>query len=243
MSKLFQRFSAVVMVTMVALLLAGGRATLAQQVPEQRPGSRFVTAGNVSINLDQVRAVTRGKNGTTPQVQIHFLALPQPMVLEGNDADVFFAAMAGKTGADQAVGSPQITELLAKLDRTGRHFSLIAIPTERSWGQASTALVQAVYQDQALGVIALDRDSSHLAEQIGVKAFVPVLCISSDTMLTSANIPWVFRLPEGSSLSEAVDIFTQAAEASGANRGKIREFLASGKSVDGTRFESTGEMR
>jgi hypothetical protein len=146
-------------------------------------------------------------------------------------------------GADQAVGSPQITELLAKLDRTGRHFSLIAIPTERSWGQASTALVQAVYQDQALGVIALDRDSSHLAEQIGVKAFVPVLCISSDTMLTSANIPWVFRLPEGSSLSEAVDIFTQAAEASGANRGKIREFLASGKSVDGTRFESTGEMR
>jgi ABC-type branched-subunit amino acid transport system substrate-binding protein len=146
-------------------------------------------------------------------------------------------------GADQAVGSPQITELLAKLDRTGRHFSLIAIPTERSWGQASTALVQAVYQDQALGVIALDRDSSHLAEQIGVKAFVPVICISWDTMLTSTNVPWVFRLPEGSSLSRAVEIFTQAAEVSGANRGKIREYLASGKSVDGTRFESTGEMR
>jgi ABC-type branched-subunit amino acid transport system substrate-binding protein len=146
-------------------------------------------------------------------------------------------------GADKAVGSPEITELLAKLDRAGQHFSLIAIPTERSWGQASTALVQAVYQDQVLGVIALDRDSSHLAEQIGVKAFVPVLCISWDKMLTSTNIPWVFRLPEGASLSEAVDIFTQAAEASGANRGKIREFLASGKSVDGTRFESTGEMR
>ncbi len=145
--------------------------------------------------------------------------------------------------ADQAVRSPEMTQLLSNLDRSGHHYSLIAIPTERSWGQASTALVQAVYQDQALGIIALDRDSSHLAEQIGVKAFVPVLCISSDKMLTSANIPWVFRLPEGSPLFEAVNIFTQAAQVSGANRGKIREFLASGKSVDGTRFESTGEVR
>jgi regulation of enolase protein 1 (concanavalin A-like superfamily) len=117
MSKLFQRFSAVAMVTMVALLLAGGRATVAQQVPEQRPGSRFVTAGNVSINLDHVRAVTRGKNGTTPQVQIHFVGLPQPLFLAGNDADVFFAAMAGKTGADQAVG--KVTQVEGAISSEG----------------------------------------------------------------------------------------------------------------------------
>ncbi|HYB61445.1 MAG TPA: ABC transporter substrate-binding protein [Methylomirabilota bacterium] len=145
--------------------------------------------------------------------------------------------------ADQAVNSPEITQLLSNLDRSGHHYSLIAIPTEISWGKAATALVQAVYQDQALGIIALDRDSSHLAEQIGVKAFVPVLCISSDKMLTSANVPWVFRLPEGSPLSEAVNIFTQAAQVSGANRGKIRESLASGESLNGARFDSTGEMR
>jgi branched-chain amino acid transport system substrate-binding protein len=145
--------------------------------------------------------------------------------------------------ADQAVNSPEMTQLLLNLSRSGPHFSLVAIPTERSWGQASTAFVQAVNQDHALGVIALDRDSSHLAEQIGVKLFFPVICISADKMLTSTNIPWVFRLPEGSPLSEAVDIFTQAAQVSGANRGKIREFLASGKSVAGVRFESTGEMR
>jgi hypothetical protein len=117
MSKLFQRFSAVAMVTMVALLLAGGRATVAQQVPEQRPGNRFVTAGNVSINLDQVRAVIRGKNGTTPQVQVHFLGLPQPLVLAGNDADVFFVALAGKTGADQAVG--QVTQVEGAISSEG----------------------------------------------------------------------------------------------------------------------------
>jgi len=145
--------------------------------------------------------------------------------------------------ADQAVNSPEITQLLSNLDRSGHHYSLIAIPTESSWGKASTALVQAVDRDQALGIIALDRDSSHLAEQIGVKLFVPVLGISSDKMLTSANVPWIFRLPEGSPLSEAVTIFAQAAQLSGANRGNIREFLASGETVDGVRFNSTGEMR
>jgi ABC-type branched-subunit amino acid transport system substrate-binding protein len=145
--------------------------------------------------------------------------------------------------ADQAVHDSEITKLMKDLADSGRHFTLIGIPTEGPWGKASTALVQAVYQDEALGVIALDRDSSHLAEQIGVKAFVPVIAISSDKMLTSANIPWIFRLPEGTSLSEAMQVFTQAAKASGANRGKIREFLASGASAGGVRFESTGEMR
>ena len=112
-----------------------------------------------------------------------------------------------------------------------------------SWGKASTALVQTVYQNEALGIIALDRNSSHLAEQIGVKAFVPVIAISSDKMLTSANIPWIFRLPEGTPLPQAVQLFAAAMEVSGANRGKIRDFLASGEPVGGIRFESTGEVR
>jgi ABC-type branched-subunit amino acid transport system substrate-binding protein len=145
--------------------------------------------------------------------------------------------------ADQAVHSSEIVRLLRNLDASGRHFTLIGIPTEGSWGKASTALVQSVYQDEALGIIALDRNSSHLAEQIGVKAFAPVIAISSDKMLTSTNIPWIFRLPEGAALSEAVQVFAQATKASGANRGKIREFLASGTSIGGIRFESTGEMR
>jgi branched-chain amino acid transport system substrate-binding protein len=145
--------------------------------------------------------------------------------------------------ADRAVHSSEIARLAKDLDASGRHFTLIGIPTEGSWGKASTELVQAVYQDEALGIIALDRNSSHLAEQIGVKAFVPVIAISSDKMLTSTNIPWIFRLPEGTALSEAVQVFAQATKVSGANRGRIREFLASGTSVGGIRFESTGEMR
>jgi len=145
--------------------------------------------------------------------------------------------------ADHALHSAEMARVLKDLNASGRDFTLIGVPTEGSWGKASSALVQAVYQDNALGIIALDRDSSHLAEQIGVKAFVPVIAISSDKMLTSANIPWIFRLPEGTPLSEAVQILAQAVKVSGSNRGKIREYLASGTLVGGVRFESTGEMR
>jgi len=145
--------------------------------------------------------------------------------------------------ADRAVQSSQITQLLKDTDATGQHFTLVSIPTGTSWGKASTALVQAVYQEHVLGIIALDRDSSHLAEQIGVKAFVPVIAISSDKMLTSTNIPWIFRLPATTGLSDAVQVFARAAKATSANRGQIREFLASGTPVAGIRFDSTGEMR
>jgi branched-chain amino acid transport system substrate-binding protein len=145
--------------------------------------------------------------------------------------------------AEQVVRSPEITQLLEKPHNGAVSFSLVPVSSDVSWGKASDALVQAVYEDQVLGIIALDRNSSHLAEQIGVKAFVPVICISSDKMLTTTNIPWVFRLPEGTSLSKAVEIFSDAVEASGPNRGKIRDLLASGQSIGGTSFESTGEVR
>ncbi len=145
--------------------------------------------------------------------------------------------------ADEIIRSSGVTHFLKDLNAGGPHFSLVSIPAELSWGKASTALVQAVYQDHVLGIVALDRNSSHLAEQISVKAFVPVIAISSDKMLTSTNIPWIFRLPAGTPITDAVQLFAQAAKTSGANRGEIREFLASGNSISGMRFDSTGEMR
>ena len=145
--------------------------------------------------------------------------------------------------ADQAVRSPDVVQLVEDMNRSGLHLSLIGVPTEGSWGRASTGLVQAVYQGKTLGIIALDRNSSHLAEQIGVKAFVPVIAISADRTLTSANIPWIFRLPEGSPLPQAVQLFAQAIKASGANRGKVRDCLASGTPVNGISFASTGEVQ
>ncbi len=118
--------------------------------------------------------------------------------------------------ADRAIHDPEITRLLRGSGRIRAAFHSHRLSRQRDpGGRLRPRLVQAVYQDEALGIIALDRDSSHLAEQIGVKAFVPVIAISSDKMLTSANIPWIFRLPERTSLSEAVQVFTQAMKSFG----------------------------
>lgn len=120
---------------------------------------------------------------------------------------------------------------------------LIPIPTETSWGKSADQLVKAVYDEHILAIVATDRNSSHLAEQIGVKAFVPLLAISSDRMLTSTNIPWIFRLPEGTPLNQALDCISSAIAQAGSNRGKIRATLASGTEIAGIRFDSTGDER
>ena len=92
-------------------------------------------------------------------------------------------------------------------------------------------------------MIALDRSSSHLAEQIAVKTFLPVVAISSDRALTSTNIPWIFRLPEGTPIDQALRTLVEAINQAGPNREKIRDLLASGKPVAGASFASTGELR
>ena len=145
--------------------------------------------------------------------------------------------------ADQLVRSPEVVRAITKLNAGRPRWSLIGIPSDVQWGKASSALVQAVFDQNVLGIIALDRDSSHLAEQFGVKVFVPVIAISSDRALTSTNIPWIFRMPEGSSLDQALQTLIAAEQQSGPNRTKLRDVLASGTPVAGLRFQSTGEPR
>jgi branched-chain amino acid transport system substrate-binding protein len=147
-------------------------------------------------------------------------------------------------GAVRSVGAA----VLADVARTGnpaqpKKLSLLAIPSDTSWGKSADELVNAVYGRHVLAIIAFDRKSSHLAEQIGVKAFVPVIAISSDHALTSTNIPWIFRLPEGTSLNQALECVSAAIAHAGPNRGNIREFLGSGAEVAGVSFDSMGELQ
>jgi branched-chain amino acid transport system substrate-binding protein len=144
--------------------------------------------------------------------------------------------------ADEIVRSPDTVGILSALNGTDKHFSLVAISSESSWGKASSELVRAVYQEHVLALIALDRNSSHLAEQIAVKSFVPVVAISSDRALTSTNIPWIFRLPEGSTLNQALRSLSAAIEKAGPNRASVREVLASGKPLAGVSFGATGDL-
>jgi branched-chain amino acid transport system substrate-binding protein len=142
---------------------------------------------------------------------------------------------------------PHANELVRSLEEhssskgESQPYSLIPIESGTSWGKASTDLVKAVYEEHVVGLVALDRTSSHLAEQIAVKSFIPVIAISSDRALTSTNIPWIFRLPDKITLNQALDCLSAAIEKAGPNRARVREILASGESMAGVRFDSSGE--
>lgn len=145
-------------------------------------------------------------------------------------------------GVDKAIATSEIVNLTKDLATSGHRYSLIAIPSDVAWGKASTGLVNAIY-DNVVGVIATDRSAAHLAEQIGSKTFVPVIAISADRMLTTTNVPWIFRLPEDTTLERALNVFAEAVSASGPDRGKIRAYLASGNTIAGVSFAPTGDAR
>ncbi len=113
--------------------------------------------------------------------------------------------------------------------------------TGSNWGAATSALVQAISTSDILAIVALDRDSAHLAEQLSLKKFVPVLALADDRALTSANIPWIFRLPTQAGQNEALQVLAAAERRSGPNPEKLRDVLASGQDLAGVRFTSTGE--
>jgi hypothetical protein len=97
--------------------------------------------------------------------------------------------------------------------------------------------------EHALAIVALNRDASHLAEQLALKAFVPVLAMSSDKTLTSINIPWIFRVPEQTTPVAALRLLEAAADRSGPNPERLRNVLASGSEISGVAFLPTGEPR
>ena len=100
------------------------------------------------------------------------------------------------------------------------------VSSDAPWGKASSELVKLIYDEHAAGIIATDRNSSHLAEQIAVKALVPVIALSADRTLTSVNIPWIFRMPAGATVEDAVARMAEAVRKGGGDRGRVREALA-----------------
>jgi ABC-type branched-subunit amino acid transport system substrate-binding protein len=120
----------------------------------------------------------------------------------------------------------QVEEMNRELERYGSRYSLAAISSEAPWGKASNSLMKLIYEDHALALIAGDRNSSHLAEQLGVKAFLPIVALSADRALTSVNIPWIFRLPAETEMREALQLVIQSVERSGPNRKRLRDVLA-----------------
>ncbi|HKF47594.1 MAG TPA: ABC transporter substrate-binding protein [Terracidiphilus sp.] len=120
---------------------------------------------------------------------------------------------------------------------------LVPVASDQNWGAASTGLVHALIDEHPLAILALDRDAAHLAEQLALKAFVPVLALSTDRSLTATNVPWIFRMPPGATAPSALRVLIAAAQRSGPNPERLRNVLASGDPLDGFVFLPTGEPK
>jgi branched-chain amino acid transport system substrate-binding protein len=139
------------------------------------------------------------------------------------------------------IESDSIRVLLAQGNHGTARLDLIPVDSQLQWGQVSTALLDAVTNQHVVAILALDRDSAHLAEQFGVKFFLPVIAISDDRSLTSTNIPWIFRLPAGTPPEQALNCLITAIRAAGPNTQRVRELLASGRLFAGLNFRPAGE--
>jgi ABC-type branched-subunit amino acid transport system substrate-binding protein len=147
------------------------------------------------------------------------------------------------THATEVAQSDEVRAKLASAAAKGRAWKLVPVDSDRNWGAASTQLVHALMDEPSLAIVALDRDAAHLAEQLALKAFVPVVALSSDKMLTSTNIPWIFRLAPETTPAAALGLLEAAEARSGANAERLRDVLASGQLVSGVAFLPTGEPR
>jgi branched-chain amino acid transport system substrate-binding protein len=134
-------------------------------------------------------------------------------------------------------------EMQAALAANAMSWTILPVASDQNWGAASTQLVHALMDEHAIAIIALDRDAAHLAEQLALKAFVPVIALSGDKKLTSTNVPWIFRLPSETTPAAALSLLQAAAEKSGANSERLRDVLASGETIAGVAFLQSGEPR
>ena len=123
----------------------------------------------------------------------------------------------------------------------GRTWAVLPIESAQNWGGAVTQLVHALTEEHPLAIVALGRDASHLSEQLALKTFIPVIALSNDKSLTSANIPWIFRLPDATAPAAALRLLRQAEARSAADPERVRNVLASGSAVSGMAFKATGE--
>lgn len=137
----------------------------------------------------------------------------------------------------------QSSEMLSALHGSAVSWKLLPVASDQNWGAASTQLVRGLMDEHALAIVALDRDAAHLAEQLALKTFVPVIALSEDSKLTSTNVPWIFRLPATTTPAVALHLLQSAYGKSGPNPERLRDVLASGQAIDGIAFLSTGEPK
>ena len=144
--------------------------------------------------------------------------------------------------ASEIAKSNEITAELGAQTAAGKQWIVLPVDSEQNWGAASTQLVHALMDQHAVAILALDRNSAHLSEQLALKAFVPVLALSDDKTLTAVNVPWIFRLAQETKPASALHMLREAVAKAGADPEKLRDLLASGGEISGMAFLPSGEV-
>ncbi|MGA8730449.1 MAG: ABC transporter substrate-binding protein [Terracidiphilus sp.] len=186
----------------------------------------------------QVAAAQQTPYARVGEDGVDYAGPQRPDLPEGPMRVVLFGPQANKVAQ-----SAEVQTLLAGIAAKGRPWALLPVASDQTWGVASTQLVRALWDHRALAIVALDRDAAHLSEQMALKAFVPVIALSDDKALTSTNVPWIFRLPAGTTPVAAMRLLEVAAARSGPNPERLRDVLVSGNAVAGVAFLPTGEPR
>jgi ABC-type branched-subunit amino acid transport system substrate-binding protein len=169
------------------------------------------------------------------------VGLPGPRVAETQEAEAKVILFG--PGATQIARSEEMRAALGADSGAAPAWTILPVESNQNWGAASTELVRAIMDGHAQAIIALDRDCAHLSEQLALKSFVPVVAISDDRTLTSADVPWIFRLPAATQPATAMRLVVAAARGSSASQSQLRDVLASGRSILGIAFEPNGEPR
>jgi branched-chain amino acid transport system substrate-binding protein len=120
--------------------------------------------------------------------------------LQGSEIKIGFLASLTGPHQDEGKALLQAAQLAIEDDAAsplpeGRRLSIIPRDQSGPWGRASNEIVHLVYDDRAVAIVtSLDGGSAHLAEQVGNKAGIPVVTLSTDPSTTQINLPWIFRL-------------------------------------------------
>ena len=81
----------------------------------------------------------------------------------------------------------------------GKPFRLIPVWSASPWGTGVSGLARLAYQEKVWAIIGgIDGPTAHLAEQVVVKARIPLVSpTSSDRTANVANVPWMFSVLPG----------------------------------------------
>lgn len=85
-------------------------------------------------------------------------------------------------------------------------FRLVARWSDNPWTGGAADVTRLVYSDRVWAILGgIDSPSTHIAEQVTTKAWLPLLCAaSSDRTANAAVVPWMFSLLPGDHLQAPV---------------------------------------